>query len=300
MAGSEREKAHDSLIPAGSARLYAREIGRGPPIVIVHGGPSFDHRYLLPEMDLLADTFRLVYYDQRGRGASSPVPNPEELTVDTELDDLERVREHFRLESTSLLGHSFGAVLALEYALRLPRRVARLILVNPAPASAADWDLVLQAQRAKLGPEFDRLESIAQSRAYAEGDPQAETDFMRIWFGPGVARPVDLEKLLRRARAGVTPSQLLSSRAIGDHLFEQTLQKANYDLVERLGRLAVPTLVIYGDHEFIPENAIDPIVRAIPHARKVTLVDCGHFPSLEQPGPFHAVVSGFLREGGSA
>src|SRR5439155_10190260 len=58
----------ESRIPVGNASLYAREIGRGQPIIVLHGGPDFDHRYLLPDLDRLADGFRLIYYDQRGRG----------------------------------------------------------------------------------------------------------------------------------------------------------------------------------------------------------------------------------------
>src|SRR5580765_4358780 len=57
-------------IPVGGADLYAREVGSGPPILILHGGPDFDQSYMLPEMDLLADRYHLIYYDQRGRGKS--------------------------------------------------------------------------------------------------------------------------------------------------------------------------------------------------------------------------------------
>ncbi len=68
--GAGAEPAHEVRVPVGSASLYAREIGRGQPIVVLHGGPDFDHTYLLPDMDRLADAYRLVYYDQRGRGRS--------------------------------------------------------------------------------------------------------------------------------------------------------------------------------------------------------------------------------------
>jgi hypothetical protein len=60
----------DSRVPAGGASLYAREIGRGQSILVLHGGPDFDHAYLLPDLDRLANRYRLIYYDQRGRGRS--------------------------------------------------------------------------------------------------------------------------------------------------------------------------------------------------------------------------------------
>lgn len=83
MPGAPRGAApHEDRVPVGSANLYARDIGRGQPIVVLHGGPDFDHSYLLPDMDRLSDSFRLIYYDQRGRGKSGDgvraedVPNP--------------------------------------------------------------------------------------------------------------------------------------------------------------------------------------------------------------------------------
>ena len=104
----------------GSASLYSREIGQGQPIIVLHGGPDFDHGYLLPDLDRLADAFRLIYYDQRGRGRSADHVRPEDVTLASDVDDLDKVRQHFRLDSPALLGHSWGAVLALEYALRHP------------------------------------------------------------------------------------------------------------------------------------------------------------------------------------
>src|SRR5712692_491665 len=117
----------DSRIPVGNASLYAREIGRGQPIIVLHGGPDFDHSYLLPDLDRLADAFRLIYYDQRGRGRSADDVQPEDVTLTSDIDDLDRVRQHFHLQSPALLGHSWGTVLALEYALRHPEQVSHLI-----------------------------------------------------------------------------------------------------------------------------------------------------------------------------
>src|SRR5688572_26385915 len=110
----------ESRIPVGATSLYSRAIGQGPSVIVLHGGPDFDHGYLLPGLDRLADTFRLIYYDQRGRGRSAEHVQPEEVTLASDVEDIDRVRRHFRLDAPALLGHSWGAVLALEYALRHP------------------------------------------------------------------------------------------------------------------------------------------------------------------------------------
>jgi proline iminopeptidase len=96
--------ARESRIPVGtSASLYAREIGHGPPIIVLHGGPDFDQRYLLPDLDRLADAFRLIYYDQRGRGRSAEHVQPDDVTLASDVGDLDRVRQHFHLETAALL-----------------------------------------------------------------------------------------------------------------------------------------------------------------------------------------------------
>ena len=69
-AHGDHPVTHEQFVGTGSARLYVRDVGHGLPIIVVHGGPDFDHEYLLPEMDQLARSFHLVYYDQRGRGRS--------------------------------------------------------------------------------------------------------------------------------------------------------------------------------------------------------------------------------------
>jgi proline iminopeptidase len=107
----------ESRIKIDNNSLYVRVIGKGQPVIVLHGGPDFDHSYFLPDLDRLKDTFRLIYYDQRGRGKSADNVRPEDVTLISDLNDIDGVRQHFRLNSVVLLGHSWGTVLALEYAL---------------------------------------------------------------------------------------------------------------------------------------------------------------------------------------
>src|SRR6476661_1732168 len=101
---------HESRIPVGNAELYSREIGQGTAIIVLHGGPDFDHSYLLPELDRLSDSYRLIYYDQRGRGRSADGVKPEDVTLASDVEDIDRVRDRFHLEQATVLGHSWGAV----------------------------------------------------------------------------------------------------------------------------------------------------------------------------------------------
>jgi proline iminopeptidase len=73
---SNQPAPYEGYIAVENAELYFREIGQGQPIIILHGGPDFDHSYLLADMDRLSDSFRLIYYDQRGRGKSTENVQP--------------------------------------------------------------------------------------------------------------------------------------------------------------------------------------------------------------------------------
>lgn len=290
--------ARESRIPIGKASLYARDIGRGQPMIVLHGGPDFDSAYLLPDLDRLANAFQLIYYDQRGRGRSAAGVQPDDVTLASDVDDVDRVRQHFHLESPALLGHSWGAVLALEYALRHPTRVSHLILMNPAPVSASDLAVFRTAYVQQLGAEMDRQRTIVASPAYQEGDPETVAARYRIHFKPALARPQDYEKLMATMKAGFISQGkdgIVKARAVEDRLMRDTWQVDGYDLLPKLRSLNIPTLVISGDHDFIPAEIAAHIAGAIPNARLVTINNCGHFAYLECAGDVRRAFDGFFR-----
>ena len=94
-----------------------RPPGRRRPAGRVARRSDFGHDYLLPEFDRLADACRLVYYDQRGRGRSYAGDAPDDVTMAGDVDDLDCVRRSLGLETMAVLGHSWGCLVAMEYAL---------------------------------------------------------------------------------------------------------------------------------------------------------------------------------------
>ncbi len=285
----------ESLVPVGGAELYAREIGKGISVIVLHGGPDFDHSYLLPELDRLSDAFHLIYYDQRGRGRSAVGVKPEDVTLASDIADMEKVRRYFKLDSVVLLGHSWGTVLVLEYAVRYPQRVSRMILMNPAPASADDYKQLRKEWLETRPDDTVRRKAIAASAAYQEGDPDAVTAYYRIHFKPAFARTEDYEKFMRRLTASFNKEGILKARAVEDQLMKDTWSKPEYNLLPELKSLKIPTLVIYSDHDFIPAGSAEHITHAIPNARMVTLKNCGHFPYLECSDALREQIDAFFR-----
>jgi proline iminopeptidase len=285
-------------VGTGAASLYVRDVGSGPPFIVLHGGPDFDHRYLLPDLDRLADGFRLVYYDQRGRGQSADGFRPDDVTLASEIEDVDRVRRGLQLESAALLGHSWGALLALEYALRHPARVSHLVLMNPAPVSARDFDLLRKSYARKLGDDMGRQLDMLASAAYKDGDPLAVAARYRVHFKPAFTRPESFERLMaamKEAFVSQGRAGILKARAVEDRLFRETWQSEGYDLLPKLGALKIPTLVIHGEDDFIPADVSVHIADAIPGAHLVRVRGCGHFSYLECPADTRRAIDGLFR-----
>jgi proline iminopeptidase len=286
---------HEAHIPVEGAELYVREIGQGPAIIVLHGGPDFDHSYLVPELDRLSDSYHLIYYDQRGRGRSADHVHPEDVTLASDLSDLDKVREHFHLDAVTLLGHSWGTVLALEYALRYSQRVSRMILMNPAPASISDYKQLRSDWLEKRPADMEQRKIISASPAYQQGDPAAVTAYYRIHFKPAFARPENYEKFMTRLSASFTREGVVKARAVEARLMTETWSKPGYNLLPKLKTVTMPALVISGDHEFIPAATAEHISQALPNARLVTLRNCGHFTYLECPVPVHKDIDKFFQ-----
>ena len=264
--------------------MYVRDVGTGPPIIVVHGGPDFDHQYLLPEMDTLADAFHLVYYDQRGRGRSFAGQRLGDVNIASEIEDLDSVRERFGFDQVAVLGHSWGGLLAATYAIRRPDRVSHLILMNCAPLShAAAVAFRGHLNSIRSHEQLERMAALRSSRGYARGDIDTDLAYYRIHFASAVSDPAWLDRLLPRLRSAFTPESVLAARAIEARLCADTWDDEQYDLLPQLHALRARTLVIHGDRDLIPIEIAREIAGAIPGSQLVVLEDCGHFAYLEQP-----------------
>lgn len=285
----------EGYIPVDHAQLYYREVGRGQPVIVLHGGPDFDHRYLLPELDRLADSFRLIYYDQRGRGLSRAHVQPDEVSLQSEITDLDAVRAHFQLETVAVLGHSWGGLLALEYALRHLQHVSHLLLMNTAPVSHADLVMFQQERLCNAAEDVEQLRILAATAAYQAGDLEADAVYYRVHFRAAIRHAEQLEQLVARLRANQTPEGILKARAIEQRLYEQTWLGHDYNLLLKLAQLGMPTLVLHGEDDFVPVACAAHIAQAIPEARLIVLPACGHFSYLECPEAAHQTVRDFFR-----
>ena len=267
--------------------LFVKRMGAGEPIVVVHGGPVLEHGYLMSHLLPLAASHELVFYDQRLCGRSAPDVDPESVTLASFVDDIEALREALGLGRIHLMAHSFGGLLAMEYATRYPQHLRSLILLDSMPPSSA----MRQREDAVLAEQIrddirEQMNAVRESEAFARREVSAIAELLRLSFASQFHDPAQLDRL----ELTVPADYLHRSRqfaAMGPDLTE-------FDLTEGLRAVAAPTLVLYGEDE--PAIAVGETgwIDAMPSAELATIPAAGHFPFIEQPAAFLKRVRAFL------
>jgi len=151
--------------------IYYTMLGRGTPLLILHGGPGASHDYFLPYLLALAKTHRLVFIDERGSGRSEKLEDPAGYTVAGMVDDVEAVRTALDLGTIDLLGHSCGGVLAQAYALKYQEHLQHLILCSTFQ-STSKMNKMFAAMKERMPKNLRlRLEAMEAAGLYGNGKP---------------------------------------------------------------------------------------------------------------------------------
>jgi proline iminopeptidase len=272
-------------------QIFCKSIGTGIPLVILHGGPGLDHSYFLPQMEKLADTYELIFFDQRGCGKSSIRVDSTAMTLDALVEDIDRVRDAYNLKTMNLMGHSWGGLLAMYYAIKHGDRLNSLILVNSTPPTS---DL-RTASFKTIGERTTREDSIAQASLvqtpeFKRRDPAAMQKYFRLLFrGTFRYRSMADELTLTFGPDYGARSKLVQYLA-------KDPQLQTYDLLSRLETIRCPVLIIGSDYDLSPPEANERIRDHIEGSRYVVMQSCGHFPFIEAPGQFFPAVRDFLEK----
>ena len=269
---------------------YYEVIGEGVPIVVVHGGPGLDHSYFLPQMKELAKNYRLIFYDQRGMGKTSADFDVKRMTMDDLVEDLDGIRQAFGLEKMNLMGHSWGGLVSMFYAIKYPGRLRSLILSNSTPASSALRDRSFGMMAQKTSRDDSLAESqIAQTDSFKKRDPSAMAKYFRLLF-----RGSFRDKRFADSLTLEFDSTYASKSAMVQQLYNDT-RIQTYDIHRRLNAVTCPTLIIAGADDAAAPEANEQIHESIRGSQYVILPDCGHFPFIEAGEKFFPLVRNFLK-----
>ena len=279
--------SRSQMVKVRDVSLYTRVIGHGHPIAVMHGGPSADHTTMLDLRDL-ADEFTLVLYDHRcnGRSVGPPVSS---MTWENLTADADALREHFGYERWTVLGHSFGGHVALEYALRYPDRVSGLVLLD----SGADANWSRENAARVLAERGYKPEKVELVRRWFKGEFEPREYFSIFWaIGDAYMHNKSMWPLLSDLVHGgwrwrPRPEAMIYA---GRQLM------AGWTVVERLGEIHAPTLVIAGRDDFVfPPECQRQLADGIGGSQLRIVDAAGHNPQIEQRAEVISAIRRFLQ-----
>ena len=291
----------EGYVDAHGVLIYYVAFGDGSPLVVVHGGPGANHDYFLPWLLPLARAHRLIFIDERGSGRSQRLQDASLYTVEAMVEDVEDLRVALNLGKISLLGHSYGCVLAQAYALKYQQNLTRLILDSTFP-STRQMNEVLAREKAQMPPaKLARLNQLEQAGLFGKGEAwehgRYPAEYATLAWGPGYfpflygARP---DSTYDPATGAPTNWELY--RAMwgehGEFVIDGNLKSVEY--VDRLPSIHVPTLILAGDHDECDPSLSREMHEKIAGSQLVILPNSGHMNFVDQPDLWQQAVEGFL------
>jgi proline iminopeptidase len=292
----------EGFVDSHGALIYYESVGRGAPLMIVHGGPGASHDYFLPYLLPLMRTNRLVFIDERGSGKSSKSDDPKQYTVANMVDDIEAVRQALNLERMSLLGHSFGGVLVQAYAFKYQKNLSHLIFASTF-SSTKEINQALAKMKAAMSPQDrERVNALEAAGLFGKGEiwehGRYPEEYAKLAWGKGYFPYI----YQNQPDPNYDPVASNTSTAWdvyremwgsdGEFVVDGNLKEVEY--VGQLGQIKVPTLIIVGDHD-----ESDPIMSKEMHekiagSQLVILTNSGHMTFVDQPEQFLKTVRDFI------
>jgi pimeloyl-ACP methyl ester carboxylesterase len=267
--------------------LNVKVIGKGYPLLLMHGGPGLDYKTMLP-LKPLADQFTLIFYDHRCNGHSTGA-EVTTMTMDNLTADAEALRQALGFEKWAVLGHSFGGNVALEYALRYPQSLSHLVLMN---TGGDQWWVNHNAMNilAKRGYSPNIVED---ARRFYNGQITPReflTIFLKINKAYSYNTSLDLWTMIQGLGLGYIPKMRPEALIFG---YSQLLM--GWSVMDRLGEIKLPTLLVAGSYDFLfPPEHQKQLAAGIPDSRLVLIEHAGHNPDMEQPAETLKAIRDFF------
>jgi proline iminopeptidase len=262
----------------------------GVPLLTLHGGPGAPHDYLEP-LEALSDERPVIFYDQLGCGASGRPDDTSFFTVEYFTEELHRVREALGLARVHILGHSWGAMLAVDYMLtRKPEGVASLVLSGPCLSTGR---FIADQRRYLLDLPEDIRKVIEESEASGGFDSPLYQDAMTAYYRRHVCRldpwPGSMERTMEKFGRAVYEYMW------GPSEFTMTGTLKDYDRTEDLKDIKTPVLFTSARYDEATPATVKYFETMLPGSETVIFEDASHMHHMEKPDLYMKAVREFLR-----
>lgn len=259
------------FVSTDQAQIAYDVTGSGPAVLLLHAGLG-DRTMWDAQVPVFANEFTVVRVDARGFGETRKPP-----VEYSPIADLLAVLDHLGIVQAHVVGVSMGSQTAIEMAVAAPERVASLVAVAArtgvpvSPELRAGWDHV--------------------NELYDAGDIEGANEYeLRMWIDGPQRTPEMIDQVFRERVRVMNGALLVRDDEEGDEI------DLDPPAAERLGEIAAPTLVIYGDQDIADVQQAGPLLaEAIPGAQLVEMPNASHLPQMEHPAQFNELVLGFLR-----
>jgi L-proline amide hydrolase len=293
---AETLPATEGFVAFRGYKVWYRIVGEheGPgklPLLCLHGGPGIPHDYLEPLEALAATGRRIIFYDQLGAGNSDHPHNPSLWTVPLFVEELGVVRQALGLERVHILGQSWGGMLGMQYALTQPAGLASLIVAD-SPASMAQWVAEANRLRAELPAEVQS--TLLEHEAAGTTDDPAYQAAMLVYYQRHLCRLDPFPECVNRAFDKLYADPEVYYTMNGPSEFHVTGVIRDWDIVDRLGEIRVPTLVISGRYDEATPAIAQTVHQGIAGSEWVLFENSAHLPHVEETQRFLLVATHFL------
>ena len=292
----------EGFVDSHGALIYYMSVGRGAPLVIVHGGPGASHDYFLPYLLPLMRTSRLVFIDERGSGKSSKFEDASQYTVANMVEDIETVRQSLGLGKIGLLGHSFGGALVQAYAFKYQKYLSHLILGSTFP-STKELNDALAKIKSEINPkDLARLNALEAAGLFDKGETwehgRYTDEYAKLAWGVGYfpyvyqnhPDPSYDPVSSNTGTAWDVYREMWGSH--GEYVVDGNLVEVEY--LDKLSQIKVPTLIIVGDHDESDPKMSKEMHEKIAGSQLVILPRSGHMTFVDQPEQFLKAVRDFV------
>lgn len=269
--------------------IYYKSIGEGYPTFILHGGPGLGHDHML-QLTNLSDRYKLIFYDQRAAGRSTGYADTASHTIENLIDDLEQLRLSLVPGKINIIGASWGAMLAMQYAMEYTDNINALVLLGSMGGSSSGWVEEFSANIKKNQTTADSLTmaQIESSDEYKNRVPEVmvrytKTFFRSYFYNQNLADSIEIW-IPDSAQMKIKGRYANLSRYFND-----------YNIHDDLKRIKCPTLIVHGDADVIPVYVAERLNKSIEKSKLIILPNVGHFLWIEAPDEIYRVIDEFFQ-----
>ena len=269
--------------------IYYKIVGVGYPTFILHGGPGLGHDHML-QLTNLSDRYKLIFYDQRAAGRSTGYADTASHTIENLIDDLEQLRLSLVPGKINIVGGSWGAMLAMQYAMEYTDNINALVLLGSMGGSSSGWmeEFSVNIKKNRTTADSLTIAQIESSDEYKNRVPEVIARYTKTFFRSYFYN----QNLADSIKMWIPDSAQKKIEGRYGRIYRYF---DDYNIHDDLKRIKCPTLIVHGDADVIPVYVAERLNKSIEKSKLIILPNVGHFLWIEAPDEIYRVIDEFFQ-----